>query len=87
MDICAVADADSLFSVEELSAHTREELYGGGTSDKTISSLQVLFLFYFATMIVKNLVPGQEKHCIKYNRPEITSEGAKCYDAEKINHL
>ena len=50
-DICADADVNILhillliFSAEELTEHAQEELYGGGTSEKTISSLQV---FYFS---------------------------------------
>ena len=41
-DIDLDADADTMLSAEDLSAHAQEELYRGGTSDKTTSSSQVL---------------------------------------------
>ena len=44
-DIDLDADADTMHSAEDLSAHAQEELYRGGTSDKTTSSSQVLFCF------------------------------------------
>ena len=46
-------------------------LYGGGTSDKTFSSSQVVF----SSTVVTTLFLGPEKHCIQYDWPEATFEG------------
>ena len=74
-DIYTDADADTTFSAEELTEHTQEELYGGGTSDKTISTSQVFFLSFHQLLL--RLFLGKEKHSFQYNRPEATFEGVK----------
>ena len=70
-------DSDTMLSVEDLSAHAQEELYRGGTSDKTTSSSQVLLCFLSVNNLLQQLVAGHEKHSVQYNRPQTTFKGAK----------
>ena len=69
------AVADTTFSAEELTEHAQEELYGGGTSDKTISTSQVFFLSFH--QLLQRIFLGPEKHSFQYNRPEATFEGVR----------
>ena len=71
--VYANVDADATFSAEELTEHTQEELYGGGTSDKTISTSQVFFLSFH--QLLQRIFLGPEKQSFQYNRPEATFEG------------
>ena len=41
--IDALPNCNAIFTAEELTATMHEELYGGGTSDKTTSSSEVLW--------------------------------------------